>query len=368
VFGERFDLVMGSRSMTGDGTRASGGEALRGAGPVGALKEVAGVDDPAGRPLRASILICAYADDRWQQLVDAVRSTGAQTVAPLERIVVVDHNPALLQRVRAHLPDVIALENRGRRGLAGARNEGVSAASGDVIAFLDDDAVAEPDWLERLLRPYDQRDVVGVGGAIEPLWPGDRPALLAPEFDWVVGCTYRGMPTERAPVRNVIGANMSFRRSVLVDLGAFRDGLGRVGRHPLGCEETELCIRAHQAWPSARIVFEPSARVHHHVSADRVTWRYFRSRCYAEGLSKVAVSRHTGARDGLSSERTHAFKALPRAVAREIAAAARRRDARGLARAAAIVAGLAITVAGYGVGTLQGAGRAVLGGTRPGSE
>jgi GT2 family glycosyltransferase len=312
------------------------------------------VDDRAGCAARASIVICAYADDRWEQLVDAVRSTGVQTVAPFERIVVIDHNPALLERVQAQLPDVIAIENRGRRGLSGARNEGVGAARGDVIAFLDDDAVAEPDWLERLLVPYDDPDVVGVGGAIEPVWPGDRPALLAPEFDWVVGCTYRGMPTRRAAVRNVIGANMSFRRSVLAELGAFRDGLGRVGRHPLGCEETELCIRARQAWPSARIVFEPSARVHHHVSADRVTWRYFRSRCYAEGLSKVAVSRYTGARDGLSSERAHALNALPRAVARELAAAARHRDARSLARAATIVAGLAITVAGYGVGTLQG--------------
>jgi glucosyl-dolichyl phosphate glucuronosyltransferase len=306
----------------------------------------------AGAP-RASVVICAYADERWDQLADAVRSAGAQTLAPYERIVVVDHNPALLARVRAHLTDVVAIENRGHRGLSGARNEGVSAARGDVIAFLDDDAVAEPDWLERLLEPYEHPDVMGVGGTIQPLWPDDRPAILAPEFDWVVGCTYRGMPTKRAAVRNVIGANMSFRRTVLADVGAFETGLGRVGNHPLGCEETELCIRARQARPSARIVFEPSARVQHHVSPERVTWRYFRSRCYAEGLSKVEVTRHTGAHDGLSSERAHVLNTLPRAVARDVAAAARRRDARSLLRAATIVAGLAITVSGYAVGTIH---------------
>src|SRR5439155_542168 len=76
-----------------------------------------------------------------------------------------------------------------------ARTTGIDRADrGDVIAFLDDDAVAEPDWLETMLRAYGDGSVMAVGGRIEPLWAAGRPGWFPPEFDWVVGCTYVGLP------------------------------------------------------------------------------------------------------------------------------------------------------------------------------
>src|SRR5207247_3975777 len=173
----------------------------------------------------------------------------------------VDHNHALFERARRQLDGVIVVPNREPRGLSGARNTGVAESRGDVIAFLDDDAVAEPDWLAHLLAAYTDRHVLGVGGAIAPHWLEGRPAGFPAEFEWVVGCTYEGMPTARAQVRNVIGANMSLRRSVVGRVGGFRNGMGRVGLLPVGCEETELCIRARQAIPDGVFVYEPRARV-----------------------------------------------------------------------------------------------------------
>ena len=79
-----------------------------------------------------------------------------------------------------------------QRGISGARNSGIAAARGAIIAFLDDDAIAAPDWLEQLLAGYSSPNVLGVGGAIEPQWQGGRPRWFPPEFDWVVGCTYLG--------------------------------------------------------------------------------------------------------------------------------------------------------------------------------
>jgi GT2 family glycosyltransferase len=301
-----------------------------------------------------SVIICAYTELRWCELAAAVRSATGQSVAPLEVIVVSDHNPALLERVRREVPEAVSLCNDQQRGLSGARNSGVRAARGEVLAFLDDDAVAAPDWLEHLLAPYRDPAVIGVGGSIEPLWPRARPRFMPDEFDRVVGCTYRGMPTTTSRVRNLIGANMSVRRDLFEAVGGFRTDVGRVGTRPVGCEETELCIRAARNMPGTRMVFAPAARVRHHVTDERAGWRYFRDRCWSEGLSKAVVTRHAGRADGLSSERRYVTSTLPRGVARALRDAVSRRDTGGIARAAAIVAGLTITTAGYAAGTVRG--------------
>jgi glycosyltransferase involved in cell wall biosynthesis len=310
-------------------------------------------DVTVAAPPSVSVIICAYTERRWDDLSAAVASAAGQTVAPLEIIVVSDHNRGLLERARRELRSAAVIANEQVRGLSGARNSGLAAARGEVIAFLDDDAVAEPDWLERLLEHYRDPRVVGVGGAVEPVWPHGRPSFMPDEFDWVVGCTYRGLPTTGAAVRNLIGANMSLRRTVFDKVGTFRADVGRVGTRPVGCEETELCIRARRRLPGSRMIYEPRARVRHRVTAERAAWRYFRARCWSEGLSKAIVARAAGRDDGLSSERRYVTRTIPRGVVRGIEDAVAGRDASGLARAAAIVAGLTITTAGYAVGTLR---------------
>jgi len=298
-----------------------------------------------------SVVVCAYTEDRWEELVAAVASIARQTQPARDVIVVCDHNDALLERARRELTGATVISNDRPRGLAGARNAGVAAAHGAVVAFLDDDAIAAPDWLDRLANAYAGPLVLGVGGSIEAVWVSGRPPAFPPEFDWIVGCTYRGMPSSRRPVRNLIGANMSIRRDVIDEVGAFRDGIGRVGTRPLGCEETELCIRAGKRWPSGVFLYEPRAAVLHRVPAARATRSYFWSRCWAEGLSKAAVARSVGADGALASERTYATRTLPRGIAGGVADVLRG-DRSGLARAAMIVSGLAVTTAGYVTGRI----------------
>ena len=303
---------------------------------------------------RISVVISAYTEARWRDLERAVASLRRQTLRPHQVVVVVDHNPALLARVCEHMPFVVAVENREQRGLSGARNSGISAASGEIIAFLDDDAEADRDWVENIARSYGTDEVIAVGGSVEPHWLNGRPRWFPAEFDWVVGCTYRGMPERCTPVRNVIGANMSFRREVFAEIGAFRSGIGRVGTRPVGCEETELCIRAQRRRPGTVVLYEPSARVRHSVPPERATWRYFRSRCFSEGLSKALVARIAGAGDGLASERTYALRTLPCGFFRGLLDGLLRRQSGGIPRATAIAAGLLITTGGYLVGTTWG--------------
>jgi hypothetical protein len=294
-----------------------------------------------------SVVICAHTEERWDQLERAVESVQNQTLIAREILVVIDHNPALADRAYRRLSTIRVIENTQQHGISGARNSGIASARGAIIAFLDDDAIAAPDWLEQLLAGYSSPNVLGVGGAIEPQWHSGRPRWFPEEFDWVVGCTYRGMPRQAAPVRNLIGCNMSFRRDVFAQVGGFRDQIGRVGARPSGCDETELCIRLRQRLPHALLLYTPLARVQHCVPAARAGWGYFSARCLLEGRSKALVARLVGAGAGSATERTYTLRTLPRGVARGLFDALVRCDLSGLARASAIALGLAITIVGY---------------------
>ena len=298
------------------------------------------------------MVICAYTTERWSRLRDAVSSVLRQSPAPDEVLVVIDHNRALEDRAREHLEPrgVRVVASLGPRGLSGARNTGTARASGDVLVFLDDDAVAQPDWLAGHTRHYDDPEVIGVGGLVTPRWECGAPSWFPPEFGWVVGCSYLGQPTQEAEIRNPIGANMSFRHSALVDVGGFSDSLGRVGATPSGCEETELSIRAAAACPGRKIVYEPEAVVLHHVPVGRSSWAYFRSRCWREGLSKADVSRLSDPRRALAAERSYAVKVLPAGVRRNVSDALRRLEVAPLTRALTICIGFTLTTAGYAAG------------------
>lgn len=298
-----------------------------------------------------SVIICAYTEKRWGQLLAAVESAQQQTLPAQEIIVVVDHNPALMEQARSTFSNVILLENRETQGLAGARNTGIAAAQGDIIAFLDDDAVAKPDWLQVLSTGYRDQAVAGVGGVLEPLWPNGRPAWFPDEFDWVVGCTYRGLPEEAAPIRNLIGANMSFRREVFNEV-KFYSGIGHNGSRPFGGSDPDFCIRVTQRWPEQIFLYEPKAHVYHHVDAKRTRWNYFCLRCYNEGLSKALLTRRVGAQKGLSSERKYTLHTLPQGALQGIKDTLRG-DISGLGRTAAIITGLFITTTGYAVGLMM---------------
>ena len=300
----------------------------------------------AATPPTISVVICAFTFDRLEVMGEALDSLRAQTLPPHEIVLVIDHAPELLEEAQKLWPDVKIVANREKQGLSGARNIGVAEASGEVVAFLDDDAIAAPDWLEHIAAAYADPKVLGAGGTVRPRWVEGKPAWFPAEFDWVVGCTHSGMPQELSPVRNLVGANMSFRREPLVEVGGFSHDLGRVGTLPVGCEETDLSIRVHQRWPEAEILYDPAAAVEHVVPPSRGRLRYFIDRCRAEGRSKAVLTGMVGSDDGLSSERSYVRSTLPRGVARDLGQALRG-DVGGFGRAAAIFLGLAATSVDY---------------------
>jgi GT2 family glycosyltransferase len=291
-----------------------------------------------------AVIICAHTIERLDDIRAAVASVQSQTRQPDEVVLVIDHNPVLLDAVGDLGPTVVA--SAGPKGLSGARNTGTEAARSEIVAYLDDDAVADPAWLETLIAPFEDPAVVAVGGRATPKWDREAPDWFPAEYNWVVGCSHRGLPERRAEVRNVIGCNMAFRRSSIIDLGGFDTGLGRDAVRPLGCEETELCIRLRQADDRAKVILEPAAEIHHRVPDTRTTWRYFFRRCRAEGNSKAYVVSLVGSEDGLQSERSYVTSVLPRAFARAATGlpAAPLRSSKMMA---ALAGGLAVTAGGY---------------------
>ncbi len=310
------------------------------------------------------MVVRCYSEERWADLSECLESLFVQTHPADEIVVVVDHNPALLERIQQTWAGwVKAYPNTHPKGSAGGWNTSLEVATSDIIAFIDDDAVATPSWLEHLLRHYDKPNVIGVGGFITPLWLKkseglaqeklaqekllQQPAWYPEEFFWIVGGSYKGLPEKLSPIRNLWGGNMSFRRALMTGAGGFLElpELGNVGATPIGGDETELCIRLRQHNPEGVILFDPKARVYHKVPVHKASFRYFLSRCRFEGRSKAVIRKLVG-EDGLSSETTH-LKTLPLAVLRALGKF-------NLPKAAAIVAGTFMA----GVGFLEGKRRA----------
>lgn len=300
----------------------------------------------AALPTSMSVIVCAYTEERWEDLERAIGSLRVQTHPVAQIVLVIDNNDVLLERSVAGFPGVLVIPNARTRGLSGARNTGVAAAVGEIVAFLDDDAAADPDWADRLLGAYRSPAVIGAGGTVVPRWLAPRPDWLPEEFLWTIGCSYRGLPVGRAEIRNANGANMSFRRSVFATAGDFDPSVGRIGKDAGGCEETEFSIRALRTHPGGRIVLEPDAVCHHTVTAQRTTKAYFTKRCSAEGRSKAVVSQLSGATAALSLERVYVRRVLPAGVLRGLGELARG-DRGGGARAWSIVEGLAVTSVSY---------------------
>jgi len=305
-------------------------------------------DVPPSR-LTVSVVICAYTEDRWWQLKKSVASVEAQTAPPIEIIVCIDHNEELLRKSEEYFRErhtaeaipLIVLANKYDGHLGSARNTAIEFASGEVLAFLDDDAAAAADWLERLIARYDDERVGAVGGAPLPVFEAERPRWFPHEFDWVFGCAYRGLPSTCAPLAHLIGANMSARRAALQEIEGF---------HSDNHDDMDMCHRIAHA--QHLVLYEPLASVHHFVPASRTTWRYFWRRCYFVNQGKVEAFANMQDASNLSAELTFVARTLTTGVLAEMRRVIRR-DLYGLARIGAMIAGTTFAGLGHLSGKLR---------------
>lgn len=261
-----------------------------------------------------SAIVCTHSLDNYPNLVEAADSLLAQTHPEMEVIIVVDGNAELHKKVSSHYAGNKAVRTvllKENIGVSGARNAGISAAKGDVVAFTDDDAIADKGWIENLLIAYSEYDAVAVGGKILPMWLGAKPDYLPEELYWLVGVTHEGFAEEKVvEVRNTFGPNMSFRKEVFPKAGLFNENLGfaRRGLSYMQAEEAEFALRIRHELGKG-VMYNPGAVVYHKIHPSKLKVRILLTRAFYQGYSKALLGKLNLSADPEATERSY-LKAL----------------------------------------------------------
>jgi glycosyltransferase involved in cell wall biosynthesis len=235
--------------------------------------------------MKVSVVICTYSLDAYEALIEAIESVRSQTYGDTELIVVVDGNRSLYDRIVENNDSLTVHLNNENVGLSESRNRGIEHSSGDVIAFLDDDAVADERWIEELVSVYRSRDAIAVGGKMVGQWVAGKPSFLPQEFYWLVGVTHRGFAEPGQEVRNTFGSNISFRREVFEEVGEFDPDLGRRGSLNIQAEETIFCVQMRKQYGHG-VVYNPDAVVAHKIFDYRTEPKWLLQRAFWQGYSK----------------------------------------------------------------------------------
>ncbi len=223
-----------------------------------------------------SVVVCTY--NRAESLRDTIESLTKQKAGSCSyEIIVVDNNS------KDHTKSVTQSFNgkvkylfESKQGLSYARNTGIREAKGQVIAFTDDDVIADPNWVESLQKCFRETKALMVAGKIERLWNCERPQWLADEITGPLIVQDLGPVRKKWDLENrhTVGANMAFHRSVFERYGTFQEELGRKGDSLIGGEDREIFKRLFA--DKAPIFYEPEAIVHHKVEKERLSKDYMK--------------------------------------------------------------------------------------------
>jgi glycosyltransferase involved in cell wall biosynthesis len=243
-----------------------------------------------------SIVITSYTMDRLKDIRELLDSIKAQTYPDTETIIVIERTTELLGHINQYIveqsiPRTKSMFNEGECGLSAARNLGIKETTGEIVAFVDDDALPCPDWADEIIQTYRDNTVIGATGPSFPKWESKTIDWVPEEFYWLIGGSIFNACTEIREVRNVSGTNMSFRREAFDLCGFFSTQLGakgggESGKHELVGEETEFSMRV-SSITGKHILYNPNVKVQHRVYKFRVTPSFVARRAYWEGYTKA---------------------------------------------------------------------------------
>jgi glucosyl-dolichyl phosphate glucuronosyltransferase len=226
---------------------------------------------------KISVVIVTY--NRPAEISKAVGSLMIQTIKPFEIIVIDDASvvPFILkpedQRIK-----IVRFDKE--HGLSSSRNYGIQLSKGDYVAFIDDDCIANANWLEEIQKGIDRGAEI-LGGPLRPLFKAEPPTWWD-EYDlgFFVGV---GNSKDNA----IWGANMIFKKTAFNKIGCFNTKIGRQKGKLFACEDAHLISKGRV---SCKVMFMPNAEVRHLVKAERLSLRYILRWSYYAGKSQKIAS------------------------------------------------------------------------------
>ena len=242
-----------------------------------------------------SVVVCSYKCPPF--INNTLKSLSEQEIANISfEILIVDYNesseiPNLIKKWIDNHSLNIRYISESKKGLSNARNTGITESKSDIIAFIDDDATADPLWLDQISRSFaTSEDVLVAGGKVVPLWSQTPP-------DWLDESLYRmlsvidwgDVPRCLKWPERLIGTNIAFRKEVFDRFGTFDERLGRFGNNLIGSEEIELQKKVMDY--GYQVYYCPNAVVRHLVPPDRMEKEYFYRRAYGSGKSDAILAK-----------------------------------------------------------------------------
>ncbi len=217
-----------------------------------------------------SVIVCTY--NRVEYISLCIDSLLSQTFKDYE-IVVIDNNSSdgTLELIKNNYHGKIKIINESNQGLSFARNCGLKNASGDIVAYIDDDAIADKDWLAAIYDTFtNYPEAACVGGRIFVKWIVEKPEWWIPELDEIFNNQDYGKDTRYLNYPQFpFGTNISFKKNVILEFGGFNTNLGRIGNKSSSGEEQYLCFQLYQ--DKHKLVYNPKIFVHHLAYQSRLT-------------------------------------------------------------------------------------------------
>lgn len=248
--------------------------------------------------LLITVAICTY--NRADRLTLALDALSCQTL-PSENfeILVVDNastdnTKQICEQYQESLANLHYIYEP-IQGLSKARNTGLDRAKSEYIAYLDDDAIPCNNWLEAILQTFNTviPSPVGIGGPILPLWEDKKPEWMQDEMRFLFSILDCGdLPHWLKFPQFPFGANMSYQKNALIQIGGFCESLGRKGHNLLSCEE--YLLNKTLTRQGGRFYYNPQAVVQHWIPQVRTQTKWLISRSYWQGRSEAVVDRMVG--------------------------------------------------------------------------
>lgn len=247
-----------------------------------------------------SIIICTY--NREKYIAAAIDSMVKQSLNKnLFEVIVIDNNSTddskaiAIASQQTNSSYNISVISELNQGLSFARNRGAKEAKGTWVSYLDDDAIAEPDFLQITLDAINANpDYKAFGGKIFPLYVDGEPRWMNKYINAFVGHYDLGdnimdFPNGKYPR----GSNMTIALSAFEAIQGFNTDLGRKGNKGLASEEKDFFERFQLA--GFKMQYTPSAIVHHVIERHRLTDAYYSNQAIGYGMSEAIRSKQRGA-------------------------------------------------------------------------